>query len=164
MAETQLVVFRLGMGQYAASINRVREILRPVRVARMPRVAPFVRGLFNLRGQVLPLLDTKARLGLPAAPPAPAGGAPRDAKARVMVVEAAGESIGLMVDEVLEVLRCEESALQAPRNVLDLPGRHFLSSVLDLDGRLVLELDLERLVEGAADAEAGLAPGLGAGI
>ena len=64
MAETQLVVFRLGAEQFAAPITRVREILRPVRVTRMPRVATFVRGLFNLRGQVLPLVDSKVRLGL----------------------------------------------------------------------------------------------------
>jgi purine-binding chemotaxis protein CheW len=151
--ETQLVVFRLGTGQYAASINRVREILRPVRVTRMPRVAGFVRGLFNLRGQVLPLVDTKARLGMEAGP-APTGAAPtgRDVKARVMVVEAGGESVGLMVDEVMEVLRCDEAALQAPENVIDLQSGRFLSAVLDLDGRLILALDLDRMIEGAAEA------------
>ena len=152
MAETQLVVFRLGTGQYCAAIARVREILRPVRIARMPRVAPFVAGLFNLRGQVLPLIDTKARLGLEAG--AAPTGVGREVKARVMVVDAGGESVGLMVDEVVEVLRCEETALQAPRNVLELPSGRFLSAVLDMDGRLIYALDLDRLVEGAAEAEA----------
>jgi len=64
VAETQLVVFKLAGEQFAAPITRVREILRPVRPTRMPRAAAFVRGLFNLRGQVLPLLDLRARLGL----------------------------------------------------------------------------------------------------
>lgn len=154
MAEIQLVVFRLGSEQFAAPITRVREILRPVRVTRMPRVAGFVRGLFNLRGQVLPLIDSKARLGL--APSAAVAGpalAGKDVKARVMVVEAQGENVGVVVDEVMEVLRCDEADLQAPQNVLDLPVGKFLSSVLDLKGRLVLVLDLDRLVEGAADGE-----------
>ena len=157
MAETQLVVFALGGGQYAAPINRVREILRPVRVTRMPRTASFVRGLFNLRGQVLPLIDTKARMGMPSAP-APAPGA-KDGKARVMVVDAGGESVGLMVDEVMEVLRCDEQALQAPTNVLNLPAGRFLSAVLDLEGRLILALDLESLVAGAAGSESAAAVG-----
>jgi purine-binding chemotaxis protein CheW len=146
-----MVLFTLGSGHYAAPITRVREILRPVRVTRMPRAASFVRGLFNLRGQVLPLIDTKARLGMEAAQVPTAQG--RDQKARVMVVEAAGESVGLMVDEVMEVLRCDDSALQAPQNVLNLPQGRFLSSVLDLDGRLVLALDLDSLVAGAAGTE-----------
>jgi len=157
MAELQLVVFRLGREQFAAPITRVREILRPVRVSRMPRTAPFLRGLFNLRGQVLPLLDTKARLGMQASPgsgaaPAQPEGPARDNKARVMVLEAQGENVGLMVDEVLEVLRCDEADLQAPRTVLDSSAGRFLAAVLDLNGRLVLVLDLDRLVEGAAEA------------
>jgi purine-binding chemotaxis protein CheW len=121
----------------------------------MPRVAAFVRGLFNLRGQVLPLIDTKSRLGLAAAAPALPGPAPaaKDVKARVMVVEAQVESVGVMVDEVIEVLRCDEADLQAPSNVLDLPAGRFLSSVLDQQGRLVLVLDLDRLIEGAADPD-----------
>lgn len=157
MAELQLVVFRLGYGQFAAPITRVREILRPIKVTRMPRAAAYVRGVFNLRGQVLPLLDTKARLGMPggsaeAAPAPGVAGKAAQGKARVMVLEALGENVGLMVDEVLEVLRCDDAALQAPRNVLDSQAGRFLSAVLDLDGRLVLVLDLDRLVEGAAEA------------
>lgn len=156
MAEVQLVVFRLGTEQFAAPITRVREILRPVRVTRMPRVAGFVKGLFNLRGQVLPLVDSKTRLGVaPTASPLPgASTAAKDIKARVMVVEAQGESVGVVVDEVMEVLRCEEADLQVPSNVLDQPEGRFLSAVLDLQGRLVLVLDLDQLVEGAAEAEA----------
>lgn len=147
MAEMQLVVFKLHGEQFAAPITRVREILRPLRVTRMPRVAPHVRGLFNLRGQVLPLVDSKARLGL-AAPGLPD---PKDPRARVMVVEAQGEAFGAMVDEVVEVLRCQEEDLQSPQNVLDLPAGRFIASVLDLEGRLVLVLDLDRMLEGAAE-------------
>lgn len=146
MAEIQLVVFKLQGEQYAAPITRVREILRPLRVTRMPRVAASIRGLFNLRGQVLPLVDSKNRLGL--APPAAAEG--KDPRARVMVVEAQGEAFGVMVDEVVEVLRCQDSDLQSPENVLDLPAGRFIGSVLDLEGRLVLVLDLDRMLEGAA--------------
>ena len=151
MAEMQLVVFRLGHEQFAAPITRVREILRPLKLTRMPRAASYVRGLFNLRGQVLPLLDTKARLGLTSHATAEQLHG-REAKARVMVLEAQGESVGLMVDEVLEVLRCDDAAMQSPSNVLESTAGRFLSAVLDLEGRLVLVLDLDRLVEGAAEA------------
>lgn len=153
MAELQWVVFRLAADQFAAPITRVREVLRPLRVTRMPRVAPFVRGLFNLRGQVLPLLDTRLRLGLGPS----ADTFAKDPRARIMVLESQGEPVGLMVDEVMEVLRCAEEDLQTPANVLDLPAGRFLSSVLDLEGRLILVLDLDRLLEGAAaGAEAAL--------
>jgi purine-binding chemotaxis protein CheW len=148
VAETQLVVFKLAGEQFGAPITRVREILRPVRPTRMPRAAAFIRGLFNLRGQVLPLLDLRARLGMNAAEAPVATG--KDNKARVVVVEASGEAMGIQVDEVLEVLRCQEEDLQAPRSVLELPSSRSLSSVLDQAGRLVLVLDIDRLLDGAA--------------
>jgi len=149
MAEAQLVVFKLAGEQFAAPIGRVREILRLVRTTRMPRAAGFVRGLFNLRGQVLPLIDLRARLGMAAAPAAPLPAA-KGAKARVVVVEAGGEAVGIQVDEVLEVLRCQEEDLQSPRSVLDLPSSRSLASVLDQAGRLVLVLDVDRLLDGAS--------------
>ncbi|MGH7441058.1 MAG: chemotaxis protein CheW [bacterium] len=145
MAEERWVVFGLGALQHAAPIDRVREILRPVPVTRMPRVAPFVRGLFNLRGQVLPLLDTKARLGLADAT------ASGPAKARVVVVETAAGGFGLMVDEVFEVLRCGPEVRQTPEAVMELSAARFTESVLDLGGRLIFVLDLDALVEGVSD-------------
>jgi purine-binding chemotaxis protein CheW len=147
MAELQMIVFKLAGEQFAAPITRVREILRPVRSTRMPRAANFVRGLFNLRGQVLPLLDLRARLGLAPSPSVPDA---KENKARVVVVEAAGEAMGIQVDEVLEVLRCREEDLQSPRSILDLPSSRSLASVLDQAGRLVLVLDIARLLEGAS--------------
>lgn len=154
MPEAQLVVFKLAGEQFGAPITRVREILRPVKATRMPRSAAFVRGLFNLRGQGLPLLDLRARLGLAQAAAEPVG--PKGAKARVVVVEAGGEAMGIQVDEVLEVLRCQEEDLQSPRSVLDLPSSRSLASVLDQAGRLVLVLDVDRLLDGAAgDLEGG---------
>jgi purine-binding chemotaxis protein CheW len=128
----------------------------------MPRSAGFVRGLFNLRGQVLPLLDLRLRLGLKAPAEAPSAPVPssKDNKARVVVVEATGEALGIQVDEVLEVLRCQEEDLQAPESVLEMPASRSLASVLNLAGRLVLVLDVDRLLDGAvADAMAGAAEG-----
>ncbi len=145
VADVQMVVFKLAGEQFAAPITRVREILRPVRFTRMPRAADFVRGLFNLRGQVLPLLDLRARLGLKLASPDL-----KENRSRVVVVEAAGEAMGIQVDEVLEVLRCSEEDLQSPRSVLDLPSSRALSSVLDMAGRLVLVLDVDRLGRGGS--------------
>lgn len=148
MAEEQWVVFGLGTWQHAVPIAKVREILRPVPVTRMPRVAPFVRGLFNLRGQVLPLLDTKARLGLDSASVSTV-----QTKARVVVVETVWGAFGLMVDEVLEVLRCGGEARQSPRSVMDLPAARFVQAVLDLNGRLIFALDLDAVVGGAVGTE-----------
>jgi purine-binding chemotaxis protein CheW len=149
--EIRLVVFRLKGAQYAAPIERVREILKPVRFIRMPRAAEWIRGLFNLRGRVLPLIDTAARLGLKRenefAP-----------KARVVVVDAGGEEVGLVVDEVLEVMHCDSSAVQAPENVMEAPREAFLDGVLDLEGRLVLVLALDSLMAGASEAAAARKP------
>ncbi len=140
------MVFALGDDHYAAPVGRVREILRPVPTVRMPRVAPWVRGLFNLRGRVLPLVEAKRRLGLPGAPGEGSPGA------RVVVVETAGGDFGVGVDAVVEVLSCDAAARQRPRSLMEIPAARFIDSVLDLGGRLVFALDLDALVEGAAGA------------
>ena len=135
----KLVVFRLLKEEFAASISGVREILRPQKLTRMPRAPHYVMGIMNLRGRVFPVLDLKKRLGLAAAS--------EDAKTRVMVVEVGGDPLGLWVDEVKEVFRASESVLEeAPELTLSVT-RDYLNGVVAKDERMILLLDLERLLK-----------------
>ncbi len=147
MAGAGWLAFRVGPWHYAAPVARVREVLRPVRAVRLPRAAPFVRGLFNLRGQILPLVDLGSRLGTEAVP--------SPGRERVVVVEAVGGAFGIRVDEVLEVLDEAAGDPQRPDGPLSLPDPSLVAGVLDLNGRLVFTLDLER-VFGSPAAAAGV--------
>ena len=147
-AEVKLVVFELAGEQFAAPIERVIEIHRPQRLTRMPRTPGFVVGIFNLRGRVLPVIDAKARLGIAPREAAPLARALKshEIKGRVMVVEAMGEHAGMVVDAVHEVLACPAEALQSPEGVMGTAAGQFLKGVVEHEGRMILVLDLDRLL------------------
>lgn len=126
------LVFALGEEQYAVDILKVREIVRMTHITPLPHSPPFVRGVINLRGRVIPVIDLRARFGLQ----------PREYTERtcIVVVEPHGSPVGMAVDEVLEV------AAIAPEQV-DPPAVQgpCLRGVARCDGRVRLLLDLERV-------------------
>ena len=104
-AVVQLCTFRIGGEDYALDVMRVREIVPPRPITPVPRAPPFVEGVVRLRGEVIPVLDVRKRLGVP-----PASDTRR---ARFLVVNVAGRRIALVVDEVCEVLRLPRRELRA---------------------------------------------------
>ena len=100
----QLCTFRIGGEDYAIDIMRVREIIHPLPVTPVPRAPAFVEGVIRLRGEVIPVLDVRRRLGVPQVP--------LTRKSRFLVVNVAGRRIGLVVDEVCEVLRLPRAEIR----------------------------------------------------
>jgi purine-binding chemotaxis protein CheW len=98
----------------------------------------------NLRGKIFPVADLKRRLGMP--PKA------KDAKTRIIVAEVHGDQMGLVVDEVREVYRGEPSALEGAPALAQGMTRDYLSGVVSQDERMILLLDLERLMTEEAPA------------
>lgn len=106
-SQAELLVFSLDGAYYALPIVRVREIVRMREVTPMPHVPEDVLGVIALRGEIVQVLDTRRRLGLPAAE--------ASLRSRVIVMNGdAGDVTGLLVDGVHEVLRVDESELRAP--------------------------------------------------
>jgi len=100
----ELVVFRVGSEEYAVDVRRVREVVAPLPVRRMPRVPDFMEGVADLRGEVIPVVDVRRRFGLNAGTPT--------RKTKLMVVHMGGAPVGLVVDAVLEVLRVPRAAIR----------------------------------------------------
>jgi purine-binding chemotaxis protein CheW len=140
--DAQVVVLRVQGGDYAVPINRVQEIVRVPEITRVPHAQPGVEGVINLRGRVLPVVDLAARLGL--------GITERARSARVVVVDGGTESIGLLVDGVSEVLRVSASDVEPPSPTTTGGGPTAVLGVAKLGERLVLLLDLEAALVGAA--------------
>ncbi len=101
----ELLAFELGSETYAVDILRLRGIVTRRPVTEVPRVPAFLLGVVSLRGQIVPLVDLRLRLGL-AATPATRG-------TRILVVDQAGESFGLLVDGVRQVVRLRDDELEA---------------------------------------------------
>ena len=134
----QFISFVVGEEEYGLELLRVNEVIRTREVTAVPRTPRFVRGIINLRGDVIPVIDLRERFGLPAAAHSEA--------ARVIVTEVRGSRIGMAVDSANQVVRIPADQLQpAPAFVGD--SVDFISAVGRLDERLVIMIDTDRLLD-----------------
>lgn len=140
--ELQLAGFRLGETLFAVDIMRIREIVLPQRLAGMPLAASTLDGMINLRGAVIPVLNLRARLGMPVVP---GGGG------KLMIVSLSGRQMALAVDEVEDVITVPVRDLTPPPDMVDGVGSEYLVAVCLHNGELYMVLNIDTLV-GYADA------------
>jgi purine-binding chemotaxis protein CheW len=134
--EQQTVVFRLGQEAYGIDIFQVNEIIRMRDITPVPKSEPHVRGLINLRGKTIPVVDLRVRLSLPTTEPTDA--------TRIIVVETEQGNIGIVVDAVTEVVSLDGQEIHdAPKLVNDL-STDFVRAVAQREGRLITLLNLEK--------------------
>lgn len=144
--DQQVVVFDIAGESYGVDIGRVQEIIRPPAITAVPRAPGYVEGVINLRGRVIPVINLRHRFGLPRAE--------RGRSARIVVLEVDGQTVGAAVDAVSEVLRVPNTAVEPPGATLAGPQTAHLRGIARLDDRLVILLDLDRIVDaGEALAE-----------
>jgi purine-binding chemotaxis protein CheW len=136
--ERQLVVFQLGAELYGVEISRVHEIIRLQAVTRIPHSPPFVEGVINLRGKVISVINLRRRFGLPAADDTRAG--------RIVVVDINDQVIGMVVDGVSEVLRVNTATIEPPSPAVAGIDSEYLQGIVKLPERLVILLDLDRVL------------------
>lgn len=138
--EGQCVVFQLSGEEFAIDINNVKEIVRLPNITPIPRSPAFVSGICNLRGSVLPVIDTRLRFSMQ----------PQEVtdQTRLLVVESSGVQTSLLVDNVREVLRIREAAIEPPPAVCKGVDREFLTGVVKMNKgeRLIMMLNLNELI------------------
>ena len=139
--ERQLVVFRLADEDYGLNIETVREIIRLQAVTYVPDSPDFVEGLINLRGSVTPVVELRKRFGVELTEATP--------QTRIVVVDIGGENIGIIVDEVSEVLRISEDAIEPTSAVITTEDSYYIEGIAKLGDRLLILLDLDRVLSGA---------------
>lgn len=139
----QLVSFMIGDEEFAIPILSVQEINRMMQITRVPQSPPFVEGVINLRGKIIPVMDLRKRFGMPPLE--------NSADSRIIVVEvnASGGTrvIGFTVDRVNEVLRISESIVEpTPQMVSGASGdSEYVQGVGKLEDRLLILLNLDKL-------------------
>lgn len=133
----QLVSFVVGNEEFAVPILAVQEINRMMQITAVPQSPPFVEGVINLRGKIIPVIDLRKRFGMPPAEDT--------TDARIIVVEVAQRVIGFTVDRVNEVLRIAADIVDpAPQMVVGVDSE-FIQGVGKLEDRLLILLSLEKL-------------------
>jgi purine-binding chemotaxis protein CheW len=134
----KIVIFRLGDDLFGAAVHSVERVVRYTRGRALPDVPPWVDGVIEYRSTVIPQLDLRRRFELPESTP--------NASTRVLVVNADGNWIGIMVDAVLEVAAYDESQLSAPPALFRGLAGEYLKGLVRHGERLVVLLDVERVV------------------
>ena len=134
----QLVSFLIENEEFGVDILNVQEIIRPVDITRVPNAPAFVEGVINLRGRIVPVVDLRKRFNLPRRE--------RDKNSRIIVVELRDKIVGFMVDAVREVLRVDAGVIEPPPELAIGIDAHYITGVAKLDDRLLILLDLERIL------------------
>jgi len=136
--DCHLVGFRIDEETYGVPIGSVREIVRVPEITAVPNAPEMIEGVINLRGKIIPVMDLRKRFGSAANP--------ADKKNRILVVELESRLLGLIVSSASEVLKIPPSEIEAPGAVFAEGESSYVTGVGKLKGRLVILLDIGRLL------------------
>jgi len=143
------VSFGLGGGRYCVPVEQVLQILRLEGLIEIPKPPPFVIGVLNLRGDIIPVVSLRARLELPPEKAARPAGDPR--KRRVVITRVGGKPYGLDVDEVREIVEIEDDGITTDATTV-LGGRaEFILGIAQREEGVYMVLDLARVLGSSRD-------------
>jgi purine-binding chemotaxis protein CheW len=136
--DIKMIVFQLKDKEYAIPVQQVRAIEKVLHITRVPRTAPFIKGVINLRGIVIPIIDLQNRLSI--------GEIEVTANTRIIIVSMDGIEVGLMVDGANDVIDISTEWIEPQPEVVDTVKAEFISSVAKLEKRLIIIMNLEKIV------------------
>ncbi|MCX7793281.1 MAG: chemotaxis protein CheW [Thermodesulfovibrionales bacterium] len=128
------LIFTLKDEEFAIEIPRIVEILRPQKVFEMPELPDFLQGVINVRGIIIPVVDMRKRLGLPVSE-----------RAMIVVVNFGHDRLGLIVDEVKEIIEINDSEISSSPELLKNFRTGYLKAFAKKGDRVIMLLNLETL-------------------
>jgi len=137
----EMLVFKLGSEEYGVDILKVQEIRGYEKVTPIPRSPDYLKGVVNLRGTIVPVIDLRIRFGMP--DPA------YDSLTVVIVLRIAGRVVGAVVDAVSDVVRLAENEIREAPKLGAMVDSSYLSGVATQGDRMILALDIEKLLSAA---------------
>jgi len=143
----QLVTFRLKDESYGINVMQVQEVLQVSEIAPVPGAPSYVLGIINLRGNVVTVIDTRARFGLPSAE--------RDDRSRIVIAESQQQVVGMLVDGVAEVVELRHSEIGSAPSVSGEEGARYIQGVASRGDDLLIVVDLNKLLSADDGSERG---------
>lgn len=134
----QWVTFRLEDETYGINVMQVQEVLRYSEIAPVPGAPSYVLGIINLRGNVVTVIDTRSRFGLPSSDVTD--------NTRIVVIEVDGQVVGILVDAVAEVVYLRQSEIETTPNVGNDESAKFIQGVCHKNDELLILVDLEKMM------------------
>jgi purine-binding chemotaxis protein CheW len=150
LQEIQVACLKMDEGLYAVDIMRIKEIIRLPKLAPLPRALPFVEGVINLRGAVIPVVDLRKRFGLPPAENRDQG--------RLLILSVSGQRLGLIVDEVTEMITVPLRELKPPPRGVRMLGGEYMIGLFLVQEVPVMLLNIDALLTFQEKAELGFVP------
>jgi len=137
--EQQLVIFELENEAYGINIAVVESIIKMQAITQLPQTPAYVKGVTNLRGSVLPVIDLRTRFALPVA---------EDTRqTRIIIVTMGKVKVGMVVDGVTEVLRVSDESIEPLPPMVNTVNADFLKGIVRLDTRLIILLELSKVLD-----------------
>ena len=136
--QRELIAFRIGSQEFCVDIMSVREIRGWTPATPLPRSPGYMKGVINLRGTVLPIIDLGARFGLTTSEPT--------ARHVIMVAHIGGRMVGLLVDAVSDILTVADDTIQPTPDVACDSVKAFIRGIIAIDGRMISLVALDRLL------------------
>lgn len=137
-ARRELIAFRIGDQEFCVDIMQVREIRGWTPATPLPRTPSFIKGVINLRGAVLPIVDLGSRLGLSTSEPT--------ARHVIMVVNIAGRTVGLLVEAVSDIINLSDDMVQPTPDIACDQVKSFVKGLFAIDGRMISLISLDRVL------------------
>ena len=134
----ELISFRIGAQEFCVDIMAVREIRGWTSATPIPHSPNYVRGVINLRGAVLPIVDLAARLGFPITEPT--------ARSVIIVTHIGNRTVGLMVDAVSDILTVSDDLVQPTPDVTCDTVKAFVKGILAIDDRMISLISLDHVL------------------
>lgn len=141
----QWVTFRLEDETYGINVMQVQEVLRYSEIAPVPGAPAYVLGIINLRGNVVTVIDTRQRFGLPSVEVTD--------NTRIVIIEADKQVVGILVDSVAEVVYLRQSEIETTPNVGNEEAARFIQGVCNKNDELLILVDLEKMMTAQEWAE-----------
>ncbi|MGK0467878.1 chemotaxis protein CheW [Clostridium sp.] len=137
MSYCELVVFNLGLEEYAIDISYAQEIIRIPKFTQLPNTPSFIEGVINLRGKIIPVLDLKKRFGIDQSN--------RGIDSRLLIIELDNMIVGIIVDDVSEVIRIDEQSIQKLSSEIITISQNSIQGISIIDQRIIILLDILNL-------------------
>lgn len=142
----ELIAFRIGAQEFCVDVMSIREIRGWTPATPLPATPDFMRGVINLRGTVLPIIDLAARLGFPPAEPT--------ARHAIIVTQIGSQIVGLLVEGVSDIFNVADDAIQPTPNVASELAKRFVRGVIPIDNRLISVIAIDSILPEIVDQAA----------
>lgn len=138
MTENQFVVFKLGEERYGVDILNVNTISELMDITKVPDAPNYVKGIINLRGDIIPVINLKSRFNIPETE--------IDEETRIIIYAIDGVLIGFLVDEASQVLRIDSKDIESTPVILRGGDREYISGVAKYENKIIILLDFAKVL------------------